>query len=46
MMSSLSRGEQLLLDEARQRSKLFDFSGVGVVGLTVRTNVKKHVKIE
>ena len=46
MMSSLSRGEQLLLDGARQRSKLFDFSGVGVVGLTVRTNVKKHVKIE
>ena len=46
MMGSLSRGEQLLLDGVRQKSRLYDFIGEGAVGLTVKTNIKKHVKAE
>ena len=46
MMGSLSRGEQLLLDGVRQKSRLYDFNGVGAVGFAVKTSVKKHVRIE
>ena len=42
MMGSLSRGEQLLLDGVRQKSRLYDFIGEGAVGLTVKTNIKKQ----
>ena len=44
MMGSLSRGEQLLLDGVRQKSKMYDFKGVGAVGFAVKTNVKNMLE--